>query len=571
MMRVVYIFLILVIFSVSSLPFNALAQNVNFPDANLAAAVRQALSLEEDADIPLTSLQGLDTLFANSAEITDLTGLENASALIALHLRGNPTIRDFTPLTNLTNLKVLNLIETGFSNSDFSVIQRLTNLTGLFLGFNEITDITNLPQLPNLKTLHMESNQIRDISRIIDALDPTKIVEFAFTSNQIRDITPLSGFTNVTALYLAENRITDVTPIGNLTKLRSRLRLFRNEIRDISPLSTLIELRDLWFYSNEVSDLSPLSTLTELRTLVICYNPYTDIRPLANLNNLRTLYIDEAFVAAYRALVPEMTTTTVLGCVASPEPEPTPEPELEPELEPEPKVKRRRYLARCGLGWTPHAQYQHHGELPKVMIYALEFEYDTTGHGRYICKTIEIRTGEDSIENLAGWKLYLGTLYNPSIRPMTIPEEYSHVRDRILRVTPEMFGLETFPCNTVNGISHPLPGVHYVLKTDENVLVDTAYSCFIWGQSAWTPVDGVNVKSQRSVSSAALRGMDPPRLERYLMDPNSIYITYMPLDEFTWDRAVLSDWLLPPSESLSPGAPSVIPRKLGTTWGALKK
>jgi len=123
----------------------------------------------------------------------------------------------------------------------------------------------------------------------------------------------------------------------------------------------------------------------------------------------------------------------------------------------------------------------------------------------------------------------------------------------------------------VNGISHPLPGVHYVLKTDENVLVDTAYSCFIWGQNAWTPVDGVNVKSQRSVSSAALRGMEPPRLERYLMDPNSIYITYMPLDEFTWDRAVLSDWLLPPSESLSPGAPSVIPRKLGTTWGALKK
>ena len=89
------------------------------------------------------------------------------------------------------------------------------------------------------------------------------------------------------------------------------------------------------------------------------------------------------------------------------------------------------------------------------MIYALEFEYDPERHGRYICKTIEIRTGDDSIENLAGWKLYLGTRYNPSSIPMTIPEEHSQITDRVLRITPEMLGLETFLCNTVNDISHP--------------------------------------------------------------------------------------------------------------------
>lgn len=134
-----------------------------------------------------------------------------------------------------------------------------------------------------------------------------------------------------------------------------------------------------------------------------------------------------------------------------------------------------------------------------------------------------------------------------------------------------MFGLETFPCSTADFISHPLPSVHYVLKTAENVIVDTAYSCFVWGQNAWTSVNRVNIQSPRQVSSAALREMEAPRLERYISDNTGTYITYMRLDAFTRDRAVLSDWLLPASEETAPAAPSMPRQKVATTWGALKK
>ena len=198
-------------------------------------------------------------------------------------------------------------------------------------------------------------------------------------------------------------------------------------------------------------------------------------------------------------------------------------------------------VQHCGLGWVP---LQPAAVVPKVMIYALEFEYDSGVNAGYRCKTIEIRTGSDSIENLAGWSLSLGTRYNPSFHPLRIPEEHSQITGRILRLTPDMFGLETFPCNTVNGIFHPLPGFHYALKTDENLLVDTAYSCFIWGQNAHTTENGINVKSPRRVSSATLREMEIPRLERYIHKNSGIFTTYMPIEEFTWDRAILSDWLL---------------------------
>ena len=647
---------------------NASAQNVSFPDANLAAKVRTALNLASGANIPLTSLQGLDSLSADNAGITNLTGLEQATGLERLYLdrnqisdlsplsslsdldilsfrnnqisdlsplsgltsltqlllsnvrdqANNNQIRDlsplsgltsltelwlnnnpisnFDPLSGLTNLKTLHLTGTNFSN--VTILSSLTSLTGLRLGDNGIGSLTGFPALPNLTNLQLEDNQISDLSPLGNLTSPTKLVDLGLTRNQITDVTPLARFTGLTQLWLENNQITDVTPLGNLINLQWRLVINNNQVRDLiplssltklqrlhfegnqvsdlSPLSSLTELTDLRFDRNQVSDLSPLSNLTELQLLAICYNRYTDISPIATLVNLQALRIDEVFVAANQALVAATTNARLVLCPPLTGPGPVLVPPVEPEAfieTPTVVKKQKRRSVQCGLGWAPHSQYQHHGELPKVMIYALEFEYDPEGHGRYSCKTIEIRTGDDSIENLAGWNLYLGTLYNPSRIPLKIPEEHSQITDRILRITPEMLGLETFPCNTVNGISHPLPGVQYVLKTDENVLIDTAYSCFIWGQNAYTTVNGKNVESPRRISSQALREMDTPRIERYVTNPTGIFITYTAFENFEWDRAVLSDWLLGSSEETgvdSPNAPLLSEQKLTTSWGAIK-
>ena len=461
------------------------------------------------------------------------------------------------------------------------------------LSGNEISDLTDLPAFPNLASLELNRNQITDLTPLENLTAPTKLTLLSLSDNQISDITPLARFTGLTQLFLSVNNIRDLTPLENLTNLRissnqvsdlsplaglTKLRdlhFVRNQVSDLSPLAGLTKLQYLFFPINQVSDLSPLENLTELRTLVICYNPYTDISPIAALTNLTNLYIDQTFVEANEALVEATTDARLILC--SPLPDPPSELDSEPETasrEPEPAVKQRRRIAQCGLGWAPQSRYPPPLEQPKVMIYALEFEYDPDSHARYICNTIEIRTGDDSIENLVGWNLYLGTLYNPSSISLKIPEEHSQITGRILRITPEMLGLETFPCTTVNGISHPLPGVQYVLKTDENVLVDTAYSCFIWGQNAYTTVNGKNVESPRRISSQALREMDTPRIECYVTNPTGIFITYIPFEDFAWDRAVLSDWLLGSSEetvAAGPNAPFLPDKKLTTTWGAIKK
>ena len=319
----------------------ASAQNVDFPDANLAAAVRISLGLAEDADIPLTSLQELTQLHADNFEITNLIGLEKATRLTSLAIRDNP-ISDFAPLGSLINLTLLNLINTTFSISDLTILSPLTSLRRLLLSRNEISDLTDLPAFPNLASLELNRNQITDLTPLGNLTAPTKLTFLSLSDNQISNITPLARFTGLTQLFLSVNNIRDLTPLENLTNLEEWLRIssnqvndlsplagltklrnlyfFRNQVRDLSPLAGLTKLQGLFFPYNQVRDLTPLENLTELRTLVICYNSYTDISPLQNLVNLSTLFIDEVFVEANRALVGATTDARLVLCPPLPDP-----------------------------------------------------------------------------------------------------------------------------------------------------------------------------------------------------------------------------------------------------------
>ena len=204
------------------------------------------------------------------------------------------------------------------------------------------------------------------------------------------------------------------------------------------------------------------------------------------------------------------------------------------------------------------------------MIYALEFELNQNA---YTCSAIEIRTGDPTISHLDGWQLYLGTLYNSSRIPIELTQANSQITDNILKLTPELLGQQTFPCATGKILGYPIPSVHYVLKNEKGVIVDRAYSCYILGQGAYTQVNGEWIESQRRISGKALQDMDIPRIERYITNETGIYITYIPFEDFGWDRVVLSDWLLASSEETEVAggnAPSSPYKKLTTSWAALK-
>ena len=79
---------------------------VSIPDANLAAAVREALDLTPGDAISQLDLLKLGGLEANDRQITDLTGLEYAVNLKGLLLSDNQ-ISDITPLAGSTILEAV--------------------------------------------------------------------------------------------------------------------------------------------------------------------------------------------------------------------------------------------------------------------------------------------------------------------------------------------------------------------------------------------------------------------------------------------------------------------------------
>lgn len=73
---------------------------------------------------------------------------------------------------------------------------------------NEITDISPISGLTNLTELHLNDNQIKDISSLSEL---TNLTELYLNNNQIKDISPFSGLTNLTGLFLRDNPIAQPT------------------------------------------------------------------------------------------------------------------------------------------------------------------------------------------------------------------------------------------------------------------------------------------------------------------------------------------------------------------------
>ena len=250
-------------FPIDITPLLSPSEIVSMPDANLAAAVRETLSLSPG--VALTShtmleLWGLTKTSNRPAKgsnrpITDLTGLEHARALEWLYLSYN-SISDVSSLAGLTQLKVLTLENNSLS--DASALAGLTQLNWLDLENNSITDISTLAGLTQLTRLHLYNNSISDVS-------------------------PLAGLTQLTTLVLRHNAISDVSALAGLTQL-TYLHLWGNAISDVSSLAGLTQLNTLHLYNNSISDVSPLAGLTQLTTLVLRHNAISDVSPLLGLN-----------------------------------------------------------------------------------------------------------------------------------------------------------------------------------------------------------------------------------------------------------------------------------------------
>lgn len=275
--------LVLVGLGVAAIPASSLvaATVVTFPDANLEAAVRDALG-QPTGDIYDDNLTSLITLDASGLGIVDLTGLEYCTNLKGLDLYGNQ-ISDISPLSGLTGLTSLDLNSNQADN--LTPLSGLVSLSYLDVGYNGVRDISPLSGLTGLTMVDLRYNQIVDLAPLSGL---TGLTFLELDSNQTDNLTPLSGLTNLTQLDLGNNQVGDISPLAGLTSLTS-LDLWQNQVSDLSALVGLTSLTHLAVWENQISDLSPLSGLTGLASLHLSWNETDNLTPLSGLTSLTVL------------------------------------------------------------------------------------------------------------------------------------------------------------------------------------------------------------------------------------------------------------------------------------------
>ncbi len=185
----------------------------------------------------------------------------------------NSGIRDLTGLEFATGLTVLRLDPESVSTLDNS---------------NDISDLSPLLGLTDLTRLYLDGNDITDVSALSGL---TNLERLGLGDNRITDLTALSGLSNLIRLGLHRNGITDLSALSGLTGLKE-VNLGFNDLTDVSALSGLTSLTTLRLFGNSITGVSAVSGLTDLTTLDFRWNRnITDVSALSGLTNLRSLYL----------------------------------------------------------------------------------------------------------------------------------------------------------------------------------------------------------------------------------------------------------------------------------------
>ena len=196
----------------------------------------------------------------------------------------NSNISDLTGLEFATGLTQLNLGE--------------ERVDGRWFNSNEISDLSPLSGLNSLTQLNLNMNFISDVSALSGLINLTLL---RLRDNLISDVSALSGLTNLTLLNLQINLISDVVVLSGMTNL-TVLALDLNSISDVVALSKLTNLTRLMLGDNLISDISALSNLTNLTYLYLPENSISDVSSLSGLTNLTRLYLYNNSISDISAL-----------------------------------------------------------------------------------------------------------------------------------------------------------------------------------------------------------------------------------------------------------------------------
>ena len=246
--------------SVDTLTKETLAQIANLTEVDISGN-KNIMDLS-----PLTELTNLQVLQCAN---TNVTSLEPLSEMVNLQLLNcsNTLVESLEALGNARSLRILNIDRTGVSSlialNDLSGIQRLS------------CEHTNIPEgaIVNFIQTH-----------------PGTIVIYKTDQLSLWWNSLPSAWKEVFREQVAVGDIPDREQLHELVFLKTLTIEENTSITSLEPLREFVGLTELGFSNTPINSLEPLRGMTTLRALICARSPIRDLDPLSSLPNL--VYLD---------------------------------------------------------------------------------------------------------------------------------------------------------------------------------------------------------------------------------------------------------------------------------------
>jgi len=227
----------------------------------------------------------------SKTDSADLGQLYKFVAVDSLNLSGKSQIKHLKPLSELRDLKFLDISHTAIE--DLSPISNITFLETLNLSNTPTAAIKFIKYSDKLKDLDISNTKIEDISELANL---TNLQVFKASNTSIQSFAVLNQFKGLKVLDLTESGFNTIENIKDLTVLEN-LSLKKNYILNYSLLSKLSSLINLDLSETNFEDLSPVSSMTNLVYLDITACNVSDLSPITSLSSLKKIAADETKIS----------------------------------------------------------------------------------------------------------------------------------------------------------------------------------------------------------------------------------------------------------------------------------
>ena len=223
----------------------------------------------------------------SKTDTVELAKLYQFVAVDSLNLSGKSQIKHLRPLSELRDLKFLDISQTAIE--DLAPISNVTFLESLNLSNTPTSAIKFIKYSDRLRYLDISNTKIEDISELVNL---TNLQALKAEKTSIGSFAVLNQFKSLQELNLNESGFNNMENLKDLSSLES-LSLSKNYILNFSLLSKLTSLTKLNLSETNFEDLASISSLTKLVQLDVTACKVSDLSPLNSLASLKKIAADE--------------------------------------------------------------------------------------------------------------------------------------------------------------------------------------------------------------------------------------------------------------------------------------